>query len=582
VDQGGDDQYGVDTFGLGAGSLGVGALVEGGGNDLYLASLHAQGFGHVAGLGLLSDAAGHDQYLMQPRFVDQIRYEDHHLTMGQGFAFGQRPDLSGGIGLLQDLEGNDLYSADIFGQGGAYWWGLGALIDRAGNDRYLAWQYAQGAGVHLAAGLLLDEEGQDIYQSKGVSQGCGHDLALGWLLDRAGDDSYVAWDLSEGAGSANGTGILSDLGGDDLYAMRSAVKPRPYGDPRRRTGSLGLFLDAAGRDFYQGGGANDSLWSGSLRARGQDWGPRVDAAFSAASTQGESALAPVAPEPADAGLDPLFRADDPAGRLYVWAIRLEPKWSRERDAARKALAARPEDFAALVRARRLMASEISWERHALKDLVTALGGQALPLLVEAVEAPAAAGDSLEAARRKTERGFALWTLSEAPALGSAALFADWWERDLAHGEPGSQALLLECLAGRGGGAGPLLEGLASPLVGVRRSAAWGLGQLPPSEAGRRALIVALGDSLLAVRMSAFESLARDSLMEVSCLEQGLWVQESPPCQRRELARLLARRDPLACRRLLPAMEQDAVLRGEAAWLKDSLPPAPPAAKTRRR
>jgi hypothetical protein len=48
----------------------------------------------VGGLGLLQDAAGNDQYLMQPRYVDQIRYDDHHLTMGQGFGFGLRPDLS--------------------------------------------------------------------------------------------------------------------------------------------------------------------------------------------------------------------------------------------------------------------------------------------------------------------------------------------------------------------------------------------------------------------------------------------------------------------------------------------------------
>lgn len=598
VDQDGDDQYTCDTFGQGAGSLGVGALVECGGNDLYLCSLYGQGFGHVAGLGLLQDLAGHDHYLMQPRYVDQIRYDDHHLTMGQGFGFGRRPELSGGIGLLQDCEGNDLYSADIFGQGGAYWWALGALLDRAGNDRYLAWQYAQGAGVHLAAGLLADDAGLDVYQSRGVSQGCGHDLALGWLLDRAGDDSYEAWDLSQGGGNANGAGLLTDLGGDDLYAMRGPGKPRPYGDPRRRTGSLGLFLDAAGRDFYLGGGANDSLWSGSLRARGQDWGPRSLDALGGPALTGGSASAPGPPAsppsqgalvpsgaadpPQDGpGLDPLFRVDDAVARQYVWAIRLEPKWARERDAARRELAARPDEFEALVRERRLMSSEISWERHALKELVTALGPRAQPLLEEAVSAPTASGDSLETRRRRTERSFALWTFSEAPTLGAAPFFADAWSAGLCRDEPGGAALLLECLAGRGGPPGPLLEGIGDPRPGVRRSAAWGLGQLPASEAGRAALLTALGDSLLVVRMSAFESLARDTLLAPARLEQILWATAAPLAQRREVLRLLARRDPAACRALLPRLRQDPGLRGELAWLVDGLPPAAAAPAVRR-
>ena len=586
VDQDGDDHYSCDTFGQGAGSLGVGALVDGGGNDLYLCSLYGQGFGHVAGLGLLQDLTGHDHYLMQPRYVDQIRYDDHHLTMGQGFGFGRRPELSGGIGLLQDLEGNDLYSADIFGQGGAYWWALGALLDHAGNDRYLAWQYAQGAGVHLAAGLLADDAGLDVYQSRGVSQGCGHDLALGWLKDLAGDDSYEAWDLSQGGGNANGAGLLTDLGGDDLYAMRGPGKPRPYGDPRRRTGSLGLFLDAAGRDFYLGGGANDTLWTGSQRALGQDWGLRVEATLATDTSPATLVSAATAPAPPAsgapaAGLDPLFRADDPPARLYVWAIRLEPKWARERDAARRELAARPDEFATLVRGRRLMASEISWERHALKELVTALGPRALPLLEEAVSAPAASGDSLEARRRRTERSFALWTFSEAPALGAASFFTDAWSAGLGRDEPGAAALLLECLAGRGGPSAPLLEGLADPRAGVRRSAAWGLGQLPASETGREALLAALGDSLLVVRMSAFESLARDTLLAPVRLERILWATAAPLAQRREVLRLLARRDPAACRALLPRLQQEPGLRGELAWLVDGLPPAAAAPAGRR-
>ena len=566
VDQEGDDRYLGDTFSQGAGSLGMGLLVDAGGHDSYQCGLYGQGFGHVGGLGLLQDASGNDQYLMQPRYVDQIRYDDHHLTLGQGFGYGLRPDLSGGIGLLNEGGGNDLYSADIYGQGAAYWWALGALVDRDGHDRYLAWQYAQGAGVHLAAGILMDDAGMDVYQSRGVSQGCGHDLALGWLLDRAGEDSYEAWDLSQGAGNANGTGILTDLAGEDLYAMRNPGKPRAYGDPRRRTGSLGLFFDGQGRDHYLGIGANDSLWMASLRGHGQDRPGRATA------PPVVTALSPVLE------LDPTFRVGDSVDRLYVWAIRLEPKWARERDAARSELKARPQEWATLVRARRLMGTRISWERHALKDLVAAMGQDALPLLREAVEGPVPpAGDEREL--RLRERAFALWVLSEASTLGDAALFENWWKAGLCTGEAGQEALLVECLALHMGAQEPLLEAIRKPQAGLRRSAAWGLGRLPVTEAGRRALFTALGDSILAVRMSAFESLAGDSLLPMDRVVALLRQDRSPATARVELLRLAARVDALRCRALLPELTQDADLAEECRRLDACLPKAPPAATT---
>jgi hypothetical protein len=282
------------------------------------------------------------------------------------------------------------------------------------------------------------------------------------------------------------------------------------------------------------------------------------------------------------GLDSLFRADDRVERLYVWAIRLEPKWSRERDLARAALKERPADLAGLIRQRRLMASRISWERHALKDLVAAMGEAALPLLVEAVEQeiPGTAGEEREA--RLSERGFALWTLSETRTLGEASLFADWWRQGVGRQEPGQAALLLECLAERGGAPEPLLEGLGWPHAGLRRSAAWGLGRLPSTAVGREALLTALGDSVLAVRISAFESLAQDSLLDGRRVAAALFDEERPSLARRELVRLLARRDGLLARRLVPRLEADPVLAAETDWIRAGLPPeAAPSPRQRR-
>jgi len=274
LDEEGNDKYLGDTHTQGAGSFGLGVLLDLHGSDEYSASLFAQGFGYVAGFGALVDSAGNDSYFAGGKYKDVLRYEDHYISLSQGFAIGSRPDLSGGIGILCDGDGNDVYNSDIFGQGSSYWFALGALLDHAGNDKYVSYQYAQGAGIHLSLGVLIDEAGDDVYISKGVSQGCGHDLAFGLLLDRQGDDSYSAYDLSQGAGSANGIGVIIDESGDDGYLVKRTHNTQGYGNPRREYGSIGLFLDLSGKDHYDGNGADNSYWIIPSR-----WGAGVDFDF---------------------------------------------------------------------------------------------------------------------------------------------------------------------------------------------------------------------------------------------------------------------------------------------------------------
>jgi len=260
IDASGHDIYEGDTFVQGAGGFGYGLLVDTSGNDIYRGALFAQGFGFVAGIGVLVDGEGNDHYSAGGLYKDVLRYTDRYLSLSQGFAMGIRPFLSGGVGLLLDGAGNDDYHCDIFGQGASYWWGIGGLWDGQGNDRYLAFQYAQGSATHMTAGILVDEAGDDVYFSKGVSQGCGHDLAPGLLWDLGGNDTYTADDLSQGAGSANGLGALYDAAGDDRYYVKSKRNTQGYGNPRRDYGSIGLFLDAAGVDRYDGPGADSTWW----------------------------------------------------------------------------------------------------------------------------------------------------------------------------------------------------------------------------------------------------------------------------------------------------------------------------------
>jgi hypothetical protein len=225
----GEDTYTSGAFSQGAGFLGVGLLSEGGGNDCYLAEAQSQAFGSMMGGGLLIERGGNDTYLTNMSQTDILRYDDHYLSLSQGCAFGYRPDYSGGIGLLIDSSGNDLYSSDIFGQGVGYWYCVGALIDRA-----------------------------------------GHDLALGLLADFSGNGCYTAVDLSQGAGSANGTGILYDADGVDAYSSKNKVNVSGYGDYRREFGSIGLAIDAKGDDFYSARGENESLWESGKYGLGID------------------------------------------------------------------------------------------------------------------------------------------------------------------------------------------------------------------------------------------------------------------------------------------------------------------------
>jgi len=278
----GSDRYDGDTHVQGAGSFGIGLLIDEAGREVYYGSLFAQGFGFVEGFGLIQDEKGSDVYYAGGKYKDILRYEDHFLSLSQGFGYGLRPTISGGIGGIVDVEGNDFYSSDIFGQGSSYWWSLGFICDQKGNDNYQSFQYAQGSAAHMSVGILLDESGQDVYTSKGVSQGCGHDFSAGILLDRGGDDTYTAHDLSQAAGSANGVGLLIDNSGNDCYSIRDLTNSQGYGNPRREYGSIGLFIDLGGKDIYLGNGQDNFYWKTHSK-----WGAGMDIQLNPADTVGK-------------------------------------------------------------------------------------------------------------------------------------------------------------------------------------------------------------------------------------------------------------------------------------------------------
>lgn len=258
-DHGGDDHYEARALAQGAAVVGVGVLVDRGGNDIYEVGLQGQAFAGVLGMGLLVDRGGNDRYLAGGREPDHERNQDRYLSLAQGFAIGLRPFAGGGVAALVDLDGNDTYVADVYGQGVSYYYSAGFLIDAAGNDTYTMHQYGQGAGIHLSLGLLADLAGDDAYTGGILVQGAAHDLAVGALLDRAGRDTYVADHDAQGHGMNNALAWLLDAAGDDAYVARDPATSQGVGNTggERESGSLGLLLDLGGNDSYRCAATHD-------------------------------------------------------------------------------------------------------------------------------------------------------------------------------------------------------------------------------------------------------------------------------------------------------------------------------------
>lgn len=260
----GDDIYDSYTNSQGFGMFGVGILEDEKGTDQYSTFQNSQGCGLPGGIGWLIDRRGNDTYTADDVTLDfpSPQTAEHNVSMSQGAGYGIRLDylnghsLAGGFGLLFDLEGDDKYSAGVFGQGVGYWMGLGALWDRSGKDSYSGVWYVQGSAAHFATGYLQDDEGDDTYTALiNMSQGAGHDFSFGMLVDSLGNDNYSGASLALGAGNANGIGAFLDLAGNDTYkatgnAVLGQANESPEGSLRKLSLCLGMFYDQKGDDRY--------------------------------------------------------------------------------------------------------------------------------------------------------------------------------------------------------------------------------------------------------------------------------------------------------------------------------------------
>jgi hypothetical protein len=166
------------------------------------------------------DLAGDDKYIA-----------NGNLSQGAGFM---------GIGILADIQGDDLYISGNFSMGAGVFGG-GILMDLDGDDVFIADSYTEGAGI-FGIGLLLNTRGNDIYESRRASQGFASVKGFGALVDLRGEDTYIAG------------GKYPDHRDPD-HSTKSlsqgfAIGIRPYESPVGASGGIGVLIDKEGNDKY--------------------------------------------------------------------------------------------------------------------------------------------------------------------------------------------------------------------------------------------------------------------------------------------------------------------------------------------
>lgn len=277
LDRAGDDTYsntGPESgWSQGVGFYGVGLIIDREGRDVYHAEKLSQGVGGPRGFGAIIDGGGNDLYQANgPNSGSAYGTPGVYLGMSQGFGFGVRGYAAGGVGLIDDMSGNDQYIAGEFSQAGGYYFGLGMIRDHTGNDLYHGNRYGQAFAAHQAAGILIDDAGDDTYWSMtAASQSGVWDESVTLLLDKAGNDAYRCDGLGIGAASMQAIGIFIDLAGDDRYSANGGAtigqsSGNSYHYDTAGVMSFSGFFDlGGGNDIYPGDRANNQAKSTGSR-----------------------------------------------------------------------------------------------------------------------------------------------------------------------------------------------------------------------------------------------------------------------------------------------------------------------------
>ena len=257
---------------------GLGILIDRKGNDDYHAAMWAQGLGAPLGFGLLDDLSGNDHYYCGGMWRDSYPETPGYEGWGQGVGGGIRQVADGGIGVILDGAGDDVYEFDYLAHGGGYWCGIGFARDFGGNDQRLITRKAYnggprtqpmfqrfgcGWGCHYSLGFCFDDSGNDVYEGTIMGTGMAWDCSVGVLCDFGGDDHYKATGgLTQGSSNQMGFATLFDYNGDDVYdgyGQGYASPSMSYHPLPDCGGNFAFVIDYGGNDKYGCGARNNSF-----------------------------------------------------------------------------------------------------------------------------------------------------------------------------------------------------------------------------------------------------------------------------------------------------------------------------------
>lgn len=254
IDHKGNDRYLGGTNSIGCAAYGVGGVIDLEGNDLYDSETYSIGCGQPGGVGFVMDHSGDDRYSCTGSEPSGYGTEGEWMGGGIGCGWGWRTLACGGIGLVVDVKGNDIYDAGEFGLACGYFMGIGAVRDMDGDDIYHSSRYGLAAAAHSAVGIFMDDKGNDVYEGKtAASMGGVWDIVTGYFYDGGGDDFYRCNGLGLGACAQNGFGIFWEAGGNDVYRGAKATIGNAGGTTYaggRLAKNFGIFFDSGGEDSY--------------------------------------------------------------------------------------------------------------------------------------------------------------------------------------------------------------------------------------------------------------------------------------------------------------------------------------------
>ena len=193
-------------------------VIDFGGDDIY--ENNAGASTPEIHFSIVIDLSGDDKYITKA-----------NLAQGTGFM---------GIGILADIQGDDLYIGDKGSQGSGIFGG-GILLDLDGDDRFIAEALSQGAGI-FGIGMLINRGGNDIYEARLSSQGFAHVKGFGVLTDLSGDDFYLA--------GGKHPDHRDPERSTKSFSQGFAIGIRPYDSPIGASGGIGVLIDKQGNDQY--------------------------------------------------------------------------------------------------------------------------------------------------------------------------------------------------------------------------------------------------------------------------------------------------------------------------------------------